>query len=83
MYVDDDTDYIQNPETHFIGYVCPHGQCELILESHDSCLALLKRLEYAGGNKVPMDENDFAYMIGFNWTQWLIKTHNKILDRAL
>ena len=77
VYIDN-SDFMPDPSTHFMGYKCPHFFCDLIMVSHDSCLAMRLRLNSIG-NKLIVSDKEFIDMFQFNWNQFCIKLQSRII----
>lgn len=73
-YIDDDRDYMFNPETHFIGYKCPFFLCDTIMVDHDFCRATRMRLDWVAGERIFISTNEFLDMFKWNFDQFLIKS---------
>lgn len=72
-YMDDDRDYIPTPESHFMGYKCPHFQCDTIMVDHDYCRAVRIRLDASGDKFIPT-YTQLIDMVKWNFDQFLKKS---------
>lgn len=74
FWIDDDKDYIVTPETHFMGYECPFGQCDVLSMDHDMCRGIYQRISGVAGFNLPIE--DWFERFQRNFDQFTKKSPN-------